>query len=96
MSCGSRLNRIYFTTAMGPIAGVADWPRHQASDIEHVTGTKETLIHLLHLLMFGGAGRRCSRVGSSKSTRLVIALMIVAFLAHEATALWDAADCGRP
>src|SRR3954470_24802507 len=67
-------------------AGVADWLCHRATDIEHTTGAKESVIHLL---MFGELAVPLLAGLLLDINALIFALMIVAFLAHEATALWD-------
>ncbi len=38
---------LYFIMPLWFLAGVADWLCHRASDIEHTTGAKESIIHLL-------------------------------------------------
>lgn len=66
--------------------GFADWLCHRASHIETTAGAKESLIHLL---MFLEVGLPLLAVLLLEINALVIAFMIVAFLVHEATALWD-------
>lgn len=67
-------------------AGVADWLCHRASSIERTTGPKESAMHILMLTeaavpVLGGM--------FLEITSPVLALMIVALLLHDATALWD-------
>jgi hypothetical protein len=68
------------------MAGIADWICHRATDLAHTTGAKESVIHLL---MFGEVAIPLVAALFLEINALIIALMIVAFLAHEATALWD-------
>lgn len=77
---------LYFIVPLWLSAGLADWTRHRATHIETTTGAKETLIHLLMLAEMGVpilAGLFL------EINAPVLALMIGAFLVHEATALWD-------
>jgi hypothetical protein len=67
-------------------AGIADWLCHRASYIEHTTGDKESL---LHLLMFGEVAIPLAAALFLEINAFVIAVMIAAFFIHEATALWD-------
>jgi hypothetical protein len=67
-------------------AGIGDWLCHRASDIEHTTGAKKSL---LQLLMFGEVAIRLTAALFLEINPLVIAVMIAAFFIHEATALWD-------
>jgi hypothetical protein len=66
--------------------GIADWLCHRALDIEHTTGAKESL---LHLSMFSEMAIPLTAALFPEIDALVIAVMIAAFLIHEATALWD-------
>ena len=38
---------LYFIIPLWFLAGFADWLCHRATDIEHTTGVKESLLHLL-------------------------------------------------
>jgi hypothetical protein len=67
-------------------AGIADWLCHRRTDLEHTTGPKESLIHLL---MFGEIAIPLLACLVLEINALIFAVMIVAFLAHEATAFWD-------
>src|SRR5215471_3554644 len=68
------------------LAGVADWACHRASRIATTSGAKESVIHLL---MLGEAGVATLLGLFLEINALVIAAMIVCFLAHEVTAHWD-------
>src|SRR5215217_7633965 len=73
---------MYFVLPLWLLAGFADYLCHRASDIEHTSGAKESL---LHLLLFAEMG-----VPVLAAIFLEInAVMIVCFLLHEATSLWD-------
>lgn len=67
-------------------AGVADWACHKLDRIETSTGAPESMIHLL---MLAEVGAPTLAALFFETTEPVAALMIAAFLAHEATALWD-------
>jgi len=77
---------LYFILPLWLAAGVADWFCHRAARIATTAGPKESL---LHLLMLAEAGLPVLAGLFLEIDALVIALMIVAFLLHEATALWD-------
>jgi hypothetical protein len=77
---------LYIVMPVWFAAGIADWLCHRASDIEHTTGAKESL---LHLLMFGEVAIPLVAALFLEINALVIAVMITAFFIHEATALWD-------
>ena len=76
----------YFILPIWFLAGIADWLCHRATDIEHTTGAKESIIHLL---MFGEIAVPLIACLFLDINALVFLIMIAAFLAHEATALWD-------
>lgn len=77
---------MYFLLPVWLAAGFADWLCHRASHIESTTGAKESLIHLL---MFAEVGIPLLAAMFLDMNALVIAVMIVAFFVHEATAIWD-------
>ncbi|TPL46496.1 diguanylate cyclase [Mesorhizobium sp. B2-4-6] len=77
---------MYFVLPVWLIAGFADWLCHRATHIESTTGAKESLIHLL---MFAEVGIPLLAAMFLEVNALVIAVMIVTFFLHEATALWD-------
>ena len=76
----------YFILPIWFLAGIADWLCHRATDIEHTTGAKESIIHLL---MFGEIAVPLVACLFLDINALVFLIMIGGFLAHEATALWD-------
>jgi hypothetical protein len=77
---------LYFILPVWLAAGFADWLCHRATHIESTAGAKESLIHLL---MFAELGAPLLAALFLEINALLIGTMIVAFLAHEATALWD-------
>jgi hypothetical protein len=77
---------LYFIMPVWFLAGLADYLCHRATDIEHNAGPKESLIHLL---MFGEFAVPILMCLFFEINALIFAVMIIAFLAHEATALWD-------
>jgi len=81
-----RILLLYFVMPVWFAAGLADYLCHRASDIEHTAGPKESL---LHLLMFAEVAVPLLICLFFEINALVFAVMIVAFIAHEATALWD-------
>jgi hypothetical protein len=85
----SRLTRrflLYYIIPIWLAAGVADWICHRATNIEGTTGAKESL---MHLLMLAEVSIPVTAGFFLEVTAPVAGLMIAAFLAHEATALWD-------
>jgi hypothetical protein len=77
---------IYFILPLWLAAGFADYLCHRASRIETTAGYKESLIHLL---MFGEIAVPLLAAIFLEINALVILLMIVGFIAHQLTALWD-------
>jgi len=77
---------LYFLLPLWIGAGLADWTCHRVSHIEKTSGTHESLIHML---MLTEAGIAMLAGLLLQINALIIALMLVAYLAHEATAMWD-------
>src|SRR3954465_6812400 len=77
---------MYFVLPLWLLAGFADYLCHRVAHIETSTGAKESVIHLL---MFAEVGIPLLPAIFLEINALIIALMIVCFLLHEATALWD-------
>jgi hypothetical protein len=77
---------LYYIVPLWLSAGVSDWICHRATHIEKTTGAKESL---LHLLMLAEVSIPVLAALFLEITTPVAALMIVVFLLHEATALWD-------
>ena len=68
------------------LAGFADWACHRASHIESTAGAKESVIHFL---MFAEVSVPLLAALFFNINALIIAMMIAAFFAHEATTYWD-------
>ena len=83
---------LYFVMPLWLVAGFADWLCHRRTDIAHTAGVKESL---LHLLMYAEIALPLLACLLLDINALVFALMIAAFLAHEATALWDVAYASK-
>jgi hypothetical protein len=77
---------MYFIVPLWHAAGIADWWCHRRTAIEKTTGAKESLLHLLLLAEMGVPVLACLFFEINAP---VLALMIAAFFAHEATSLWD-------
>jgi len=77
---------LYFIMPVWFLAGLADYLCHRATNIAQTAGWKESV---LHLLMFGEIAIPLLMCLFLEINTLVFAVMIAAFIAHEATALWD-------
>ena len=77
---------MFFVVPLWISAGVADWLCHRATDIEHTTGSYESLLHLAMLVEMGVPTLAALFL---EITSPVLALMVASFVLHEATALWD-------
>lgn len=77
---------LYFILPLWLAAGFADYLCHRATNIEATSGYKESL---LHLLMFFEVGVPLLAAIFLEINALVIATMIIGFIAHQLTALWD-------
>jgi hypothetical protein len=79
---------LYFILPLWLAAGFADYLCHRASSIELTSGYKESLIHLL---MFSEVAVPLLAAIFLEINAAVIATMIIGFIAHQLTALWDVA-----
>ncbi len=77
---------MYFVLPLWLIAGFADWLCHRASNIATTAGPKESIIHLLMLVEMAIP---VTAAMTFEVNALVILLMIVFWIAHEVTAVWD-------
>jgi hypothetical protein len=77
---------MYFVLPLWLAAGFADYLCHRAAHIETTSGAKESL---LHLLQFGEMAVAVLAAMFLEINALVLLVMLVCFLLHEATALWD-------
>jgi hypothetical protein len=67
-------------------AGFADYLCHRATRIEHTSGWRESALHLLQLAEMAVPILAALFL---EITSLVIVLMTVCFILHQATAMWD-------
>lgn len=77
---------MYFVLPLWLAAGFADYLCHRASNIESTSGAKESI---LHFLQFGEMAVAVLAAMFLEINALVLLVMLVCFLLHEATALWD-------
>src|SRR5215210_3063011 len=77
---------MYFVMPLWLLAGFADYLCHRSAHIESTSGPKESLLHLLLLVEMGIPVLAALFF---EINALVIGVMIVCFLLHEATTLWD-------
>jgi hypothetical protein len=77
---------LYFVLPVWVLAGFADWLCHRKTRICETSGAKESLFHLLLLTE---AGIPVLAGLFLEINALIIAVMIAAFITHEATAYWD-------
>jgi len=68
------------------LAGVADWACHRRAGLEHTTGLKESL---LHLLMVAQMGLGALAAVFLEMTSAVLLLLMVLLAAHALTSHWD-------
>ncbi|HTJ99712.1 MAG TPA: diguanylate cyclase [Bordetella sp.] len=83
---------MYFIMPLWIAAGTADYFCHRRTDIAHTAGPKESMMHLLMFTEIGVPLLACLFL---EINALVFAVMILAFIAHEATALWDVSYATR-
>jgi len=77
---------MYFILPLWIAAGISDYLLHRRTQIEYTSGTKESVLHLLQL---SEAGLPVLLGLLLEINSLVILMMLVGLLAHEATAMWD-------
>lgn len=77
---------LYFILPLWLLAGLTDYFLHKRTRIEENSGTKESILHLLQL---GEAGIPVMVALLFEINALVIAIMLISLIVHEATALWD-------
>jgi hypothetical protein len=76
----------YFILPLWIAAGFADYLCHRAAKIATTSGPKESL---LHLLQFAEMAVPVLAAMFLETNSLVLLLMLICFLLHEATAMWD-------
>src|SRR5215207_5747699 len=77
---------MYFVLPVWAAAGFADYLCHRAANIENTSGPKESL---LHLLQFAEMAVPTLAAIFLEINALIIFIMIVCLILHEATAIWD-------
>jgi hypothetical protein len=77
---------MYFVLPVWLAAGFADYLCHRAASIEATSGPKESL---LHLLQFAEMAVPTLAAIFLEINALIILIMIVCLILHEATAIWD-------
>lgn len=77
---------IYALLPLWLLAGVGDWLCHRWQRIEHSSGLKESL---LHLLMIGEIGIGVAAALLLDVSAAVLSLLIACCVAHELTTWWD-------
>jgi hypothetical protein len=77
---------MYFILPAWLLAGFADYLCHRASSIETTSGWRESLLHLVQLAEMAIPTLAAIFL---EINALVIAIMIICLIAHEATAIWD-------
>ena len=77
---------MYFVLPVWLAAGFADYLCHRASNIATTSGAKESL---LHLLQFAEMAVAVLAALFLEINALVLLIMLICFVLHEATALWD-------
>lgn len=88
----TRILLLFFIVPLWLAAGIADYLCHRRTDIQHTSGIKESLIHLL---MLAEMGLPVLAALLLEINALVLAVMTIAFALHEATALWDVSYATR-
>jgi hypothetical protein len=83
---------MYFALPVWLAAGFADYLCHRAAHIEHTSGWKESL---LHLLQFAEMALPILAALFFEITSGVIFLMIACLVLHQATAMWDVSYAAR-
>jgi hypothetical protein len=77
---------MYFVLPVWLAAGFADYLCHRAANIATTSGAKESI---LHLLQFAEMGIAVLAALFLEINALVLLIMLLCFVLHEATALWD-------
>src|SRR5215203_21733 len=77
---------MYFVLPVWLAAGFADYLCHRAAHIEHTSGWKESL---LHLLQFAEMALPILAALFLEINTGIILLMIVCLILHQVTAMWD-------
>lgn len=83
-----RRTLLYVVLPFWLLPGIADWYWHKRSDIEHTSGTHESLTHVL---MMAAIGTPITAALIFDINALVIASMLAGCILHEGITIWDVA-----
>ena len=86
MQDAARFILVYLVIPAWLLAGVADWACHRRTGLEHTTGIKESL---LHLLMVAQMGLGVLAALFLEMTSAVLLLLMALLAAHALTSHWD-------
>ena len=86
MQDAARFILLYLVMPAWLAAGVADWFCHRRTGLEHTTGLKESL---LHLLMIAEVGLGVLAVLFLEINSAVLLLLVALLAAHALTSHWD-------
>lgn len=86
MQDAARFILLYLVMPAWLFAGVADWACHRRTGLEHTTGLKESL---LHLLMIAEVGLGVLAVLFLEINSAVLLLLAALLAAHALTSHWD-------
>jgi hypothetical protein len=86
MQDAARFILLYLVMPAWLLAGVADWACHRRTGLEHTTGLKESL---LHLLMIAEVGLGVLAVLFLEINSAVLLLLVALLAAHALTSHWD-------
>jgi hypothetical protein len=77
---------LFFILPLWIVAGLTDYVLHKHTRIEETAGTKESILHALQL---AEAGVPVLMALLLDINALIILVMLIGFVLHEITALWD-------
>jgi hypothetical protein len=83
---------MYFVMPLWLLVGFADWLTHRATNIERTSGSRESVFHLI---LFAEMGAPLLAALFLDVNSLIIAFMIVMFILHEMTTIWDVSYAER-
>jgi len=86
MQDAARFILVYVVMPAWLLAGLADWACHRRTRLEHTTGIKESL---LHLLMVAQMGLGVLAAIFLEMTSAVLLLLMVLLVLHALTSHWD-------
>lgn len=86
MQDSARFILLYLVMPAWLLAGLADWACHRRAGLEHTTGVKESL---LHLLMIAEVGLGVLAVLFLEINSAVLLLLVALLAAHALTSHWD-------